>query len=106
MLSGMVTIPQLLEAAWEHAYPGRQAATRNELMRALPTELAKKLAANPRFRPAPASSLIIDSGLPKSIPKGRPDNTGKQRHYGVSCSLLELLPRNAPETLDQRLLGR
>jgi hypothetical protein len=93
--------PQLLEAAWEHS-----GATRNELMRALPTELAKKLAANPRFRPAPASSLIIDSGLPKSIPKGRPDNTGKQRHYGVSCSLLELLPRNAPETLDQRLLGR
>jgi hypothetical protein len=28
-------------------------------MRALPTELARKLAANPRFRPAPASSLII-----------------------------------------------
>ena len=28
-----------------------QAAARNELMRALPTELARKLAANPRFRP-------------------------------------------------------
>jgi hypothetical protein len=31
----------------------------------------------------------------KSIPKGRPDHTGKQRHYGVPRSLLELLPRNA-----------
>jgi hypothetical protein len=42
MLSGMVTIPQLLEAAGEHAYPGRQAAARNALMRALPTELARR----------------------------------------------------------------
>ena len=32
MSSGMVTIPQLLEAAWEHAYPGRQVAARNALI--------------------------------------------------------------------------
>jgi hypothetical protein len=48
-----------LERAWLKCLPGRQAAARNEPMRALPTELARKLAANPRFRPAPASSLII-----------------------------------------------
>ena len=57
-LSGMMTIPQLLEAAWE-------GAIRNELMRALPTELARKLAANPRFRQAPASSLIIVGVRPR-----------------------------------------
>jgi hypothetical protein len=42
-----------------------QAAARNELMRALPTELARKLAANPRFRPMPASSLIIVGASPQ-----------------------------------------
>jgi hypothetical protein len=45
------------------ARPGSNACPpaggRAQLMRALPTELARKLAANPRFRPAPASSLII-----------------------------------------------
>ena len=58
--AGMMTILQLLEAAWEHS-----GATRNELMRALPTELARKLAANPRFRQAPASSLIIVGVRPR-----------------------------------------
>jgi hypothetical protein len=76
-----------LERAWLKCLPGRQAAGRNELMRALPTELVRKLAANPRFRPAPASSLIIDSGLPKSTGIGarntRPLAEPRRIHKGT-----------------------
>ena len=31
----MPTIPHLLEAAWAHAYPGREAAERNAVLREL-----------------------------------------------------------------------
>jgi hypothetical protein len=38
-----------LERAWVKCLPGPQAAARNELMRALPTELARKLGLIPDF---------------------------------------------------------
>ena len=43
----------LIEAAWEHAYPGREAAERNAILRELtPAALREKLAATLARSPA------------------------------------------------------
>jgi hypothetical protein len=54
-LPGMEMIQQILELAWEHAYPGREAAERNAILRELtPPMPREQLAAHhPHFRPAP-----------------------------------------------------
>jgi hypothetical protein len=62
-----------LERAWLKCLPGRQAAARNELMRALPTELARKLAADfgRRRRRASSSSARAAAITPRWPPLGR-----------------------------------
>jgi hypothetical protein len=52
-------IPRILELAWEHAFPGREAAERNAILRELtpPMQREKLAAHHPHFRPAPKTGL-------------------------------------------------
>ena len=56
-------IPRILELAWEHAFPGREAAERNAILRELtpPMQREKLAAHHARFRLAPETGpgLVI-----------------------------------------------
>jgi len=40
--SGMIILPDMLEAAWARALPGREAAARNEIIRLVLATLARR----------------------------------------------------------------
>lgn len=50
-------IPRILELAWEHAYPGREAAERNAVLRELRMQLVVDEASTRRTRVRAAEVL-------------------------------------------------